>query len=366
MNTGLYIHIPFCRSKCIYCDFYSTPALERMENVVDGLISELRYRRDEISADFHTVYIGGGTPSVLPPQLLERLVDAINIKAVEEFTIEVNPDDVTPSAAAHWHNLGINRVSIGIQSLRDPILKMIGRRHTAAQAFAAINTIFDSGIHEISADLIYGLPGLEEKEWAQDLETLLNAPITHLSAYCLTYHEGTMLHKMLCQGRVSPVSDELIELQFNALRKITADHGFEHYEISNFAKPGHRSLHNSSYWNPDSRWLGIGPSAHSFDGSSRRIDDSRISSWLNRLPYPCDIDEEDDIDRLNDNIVTALRTVDGLDLGTVPAPYRRQLLDEARRFIAHGNMTVRDNHISIPSSRWLTSDAYIRNLIILH
>jgi len=340
--------------------------MDSMSRVVDGLVAELRHRRGEIQQPFTTAYIGGGTPSVLNPAMLTKLVNAIDSSQLEEFTIEVNPDDVTADAVALWLSLGINRVSIGVQSLRDSILSFIGRRHDAARALDAIDTIRSGGIKNISADLIYGLPGLSQQWWEQDLEKLLSSHITHLSAYCLTWNEGTRLYNLWRRGRVAPASDDTIEAQFNALRHITAKHGFDHYEISNFARPGFRSRHNSAYWNPCSRWLGIGPSAHSFDGDTRRIDDSHISSWLSRLPYPCDIDPEDDIDRINDNIVTALRTADGLDLTTIPATYRATILASAATDLKNGTLIHTSDRLAIPPSHWLTSDSYIRNLIILH
>ncbi len=366
MNTGLYIHIPFCRSKCIYCDFYSTPAMGAMERVVEGIIAEYGYRRDEIAAPFQTVYIGGGTPSVLPANLFSRLIDTIDLTGVEEFTIEVNPEDVTTESVAFWRSLGVNRISMGVQSLRDPILTFIGRRHSANQAIAAIDLLSQGGIANVSVDLIYGLPGLSVDDWKEDLRRVLSMPVTHMSAYCLSWYEGTRLHKMWRQGRTEPVDDDIIDGQFSALQQIAAQHGFEHYEISNLARPGFQSRHNTAYWNPDSQWLGLGPSAHSFDGNLRRIDDSRISSWLHRLPYPCDIDEEDAIDRLNDNIVTALRTSHGLDLSKIPSKYKKQIIADAKPSLRAGHIELSDDHLRIPAHHWLTSDTIIRQLIVLH
>lgn len=363
--AGLYIHIPYCRSKCIYCDFYSHTKLSEMEQTVAGLIQEYNYRRKEIDEPFTTIYIGGGTPSVLPSALLESLVAELDKSHVIEFTIEANPDNISRETVSIWKDLGINRVSLGVQTLNDKVLKSIGRRHTAKQAVEAINIISDCGISNISADLIYGLPGIDEKSWEHDLKTLLSTPIKHLSAYCLTYNEGTMLYKMWQQGRVFPATDEEIENRFNALRRLTAEAGFEHYEISNFARPGFRSRHNSSYWSPESKWLGIGPSAHSFDGKVRRIDIPDTKAWNEHLPYPCEIDTEDELDMVNDYIVTGLRTLDGLEIERIPEKYRARLLNEAAGFIKEGSIVLNNGRMSINPEKWLISDSYIRELIII-
>lgn len=362
--AGLYIHIPFCRSKCIYCDFYSVPRRQDVDRVIDGLISEYQARRHEIAADFDTIYIGGGTPSVLTPAQLTRLFALLPVSQAREITIEVNPDNVTPDIVRLWRELGINRVSIGVQSLDDGILRSIGRRHDSARALRAIDTLLHEDIDNISADMIYALPGLTPQMWENHLERILRSGIKHLSAYCLTYHEDTPLYRLWEKGKILPASDEIIEQQFDILRQLTAREGFEHYEISNFALPGWRSHHNSSYWDPNSSWLGIGPSAHSFDGKKRRIDHPDISRWIESLPTPFEIDEETPLDIVNDNIVTALRTLEGLDLRTVPAEYRPTILAEARPFIISGHMTLRDDHLAIHPSKWLLSDHYIRTLLL--
>ena len=363
--AGLYVHIPFCHSKCIYCDFYSTPRREDVDAVVDGLISEFKHRCREISEPFETIYFGGGTPSILSPSQFEILCEVLPIKSAKEFTIEVNPEDVSDETVRVWKACGVNRISMGVQTLNDDVLRKIGRRHSSRQVYEAINSFTKHGITNISLDLIYGLPGIDQSGWEDDLNRTLSLPIKHLSAYCLTYHEGTMLYKMAKTGRVLPMDEDETVRRFEALRAITAEHGFEHYEISNFARKGFRSRHNSSYWNPRSKWLGLGPSAHSFDGHTRRIDIPDIKTWLQKLPAPYEIDEENDLDRINDNIVTALRTIDGIDLDTIPPEFRSRLLLDARPYIERGNMVLTDTHLSIPPSQWLMSDSYIRDLIIL-
>lgn len=360
---GLYVHIPFCRSKCTYCDFYSVPRTEYMERVASGLVVEYRTRLNEMNGKFDTIYFGGGTPSAMPVHLLNLICDNLPFDDILEATIEVNPDDVTEENVAMWHKLGFNRVSMGIQSLDASALRRIGRRHTPEKALEAIYLLHRGGITNISVDLIYGLPGQSINDWERDLSTIMAQPITHLSAYSLTYHEDTMLYKQMLAGKIVPADDETVIKYFETLRRTAASHGFEHYEISNLCRPGFRSIHNSAYWNPESRWLGIGPSAHSFDGQIRRIDFSSIDAWLDALPHPYEIEEETELDRINDNIVTALRTAAGLDLATLPVQLRQNIIAEAGRFIAAGHMRLSDNHLSILPSHWIISDSYIRDLI---
>lgn len=326
---------------------------------------EFESRKDEIVETFTTIYIGGGTPSVVPVDILLPLIESLPTESVREFTIEANPDNITPELVARWKQAGINRVSLGVQTLDDKVLKSIGRRHNGRQAIEAIKMIAEGGINNISADLIYGLPGISQNRWEQDLDAILSTPVTHLSAYSLTYTEGTMLYKLWQQNRITPLSDEGTELRFNTLRNMTAAAGFEHYEISNFAKKGYKSQHNSTYWMPEGKWLGLGPSAHSFDGTTRRIDIPDTSEWLSRLPHPYTIDEETDLDRVNDIIVTTLRTANGLNLNDIPEKYRHRVLESASRHIASGAITKNFENLRIEQSLWLISDAFIRDLIIL-
>lgn len=339
--------------------------LSAMEDVVKGIMQEFEYRKDEINEPFTTVYIGGGTPSVVPVDILMPLIESLPLDHVREFTIEANPDNISPELVSQWKRAGINRVSLGVQTLDDKVLKSIGRRHNGRQAIDAIKMIAEGGINNISADLIYGLPGISQNRWEQDLDAILNTSITHLSAYSLTFTEGTMLYKMWQQNRVSPLSDEETELRFNTLRIMTDAAGFEHYEISNFAKSGFQSQHNSTYWKPCGKWLGLGPSAHSFDGATRRIDIPDISEWLSALPRPYTIDEESDLDRINDIIVTTLRTANGLNLNDIPAEHRLKVLESASRHIESGAITKNSDILKIEQSHWLISDSYIRDLIIL-
>lgn len=361
--TSIYVHIPFCHSRCIYCDFYSLPGLRRAAEVADGIVAEYTARRGELSEPPSTVYFGGGTPSSLPVEILARIVEALPLESVTEFTIEANPEDIDAGKVDAWRRMGVNRVSMGIQTLDDAALRRMGRRHSAAQAMEAVDIIHGAGIDNISVDMIYGLPGLTPERWQEDLRRVLALAVDHLSAYCLTYNEGTVLYRQMQQGKVTPADDDTIAAQYEILCRESDGAGFEHYEISNFARPGQRSRHNSAYWNPDSQWLGLGPSAHSFDGKVRRIDIADTGRWLESLPRPFEIDEETPLDRINDTIVTSLRTLEGLDLGRMPDDIAHGIMADAARFVESCHMQFDGRRLSIQPARWLTADAYIRELI---
>ncbi len=367
MAHGIYIHIPYCRGKCVYCDFYSVPSRRGMEAVAEGIAAELRAALATPGLPpVSTVYIGGGTPSVMPPELLATIAREIPADAVEEFTVEANPDDVTPQWTEAMRAMGVNRVSMGVQSLDDAVLRSIGRRHTAAEAVAAVDTLISGGIDNVSCDLIYGLPGQSYEGWERDLRALLELPLAHLSAYCLTWAEGTPLYRMMMAGKAAPADDADLAARYELLERLTAEAGYEHYEISNFARPGRRSRHNSLYWARDGRWIGAGPAAHSYDGTVRRANPCDIAGWLARLPYPGEAEDESALDRINDRVVSALRTAEGLDLEELPPQARRKLLAAAGRFIAAGLMSTSGSRVAIPSAHWFISDSIIRELLIEH
>lgn len=362
--AGLYVHIPFCHTKCLYCDFYSLPGKRNFNEVITGIISEYRLREDEIKDKFESIYIGGGTPSILPEDLISELMLNLPVDSAEEITIEVNPEDVNENKVRTWKSLGINRVSIGIQSLDNQILKRIGRRHSSEKALEAIKTIQDSGIRNISVDLIYGLPGLTSDKWEKTLNSLIDTGIKHISAYCLTFYENTPLYKLLKQGKITEQDDDNIAQQFDILRKVSQARGFEHYEISNLAIPGYESRHNSIYWRTDGKWLGIGPAAHSFDGKIRRIDKENISEWMASFPRPFNVEPESEIDIINDFIVGALRTTAGLDLSTLESSYADIIRSQARRFINSGELELNGDSLRIIPDKWLISDFYIREIML--
>ena len=375
MPAGLYVHLPFCKSKCPYCDFYSAPRLALIDDYISAILSELSIRITEVPQPFVTLYIGGGTPSVLSLSQLSRLVEGIVAKidfsAIEEFTIEANPDDVTPEWASGVKSLGVNRVSIGVQSLIDEELQAINRRHDAAKALDAINILRNTGISEISADLIYGLPLQTVDSWRYSLKTLLSLHLPHFSAYCLSYEQGTRLYAMRSTGKITETEEDTIAEMNRILVTEATSEGYQHYEISNFCLPCHQSRHNSAYWNL-SPYLGLGPSAHSFDGSVRRYNPANLNDYitsLNRGVLTTVIDDETPSQRINDYIITALRTSAGIDINLMrhhfPAPLVNEFLSKAHLAVANGSLIPNPSGgFSIPPERLLVADSIMVNLLV--
>ncbi len=372
--SGLYIHVPYCHAKCAYCDFYSTPSDAGKEEFVNALLNEFQARRDEIPGPVDTIYIGGGTPSSLPTRLLDRIISALPTDELTEFTIEVNPEDINENFT-HWlRGTPITRVSMGVQSFDDVTLHAIGRRHTAAQAAEAIRLLQDTGL-SISLDLIYGLPGQTIEKWEESVVNILQFKPEHLSAYLLSYEPGTRLTAMLNAGKIQPVpTDTLVEM-YHLLCRLTSSAGYDHYEISNFARPGHQARHNSSYWNL-TPYLGLGPGAHSYDGArTRSYNPHNLRAYISASGIGVTVHETENIDEAyNDFCMVSLRTKRGLDLALVHdlfgermAEYTdriatslatRQLLEVRQSAVRTGYCNYR-----IPETEWLTADATITHFI---
>lgn len=342
---GIYIHVPFCQSRCIYCDFYSTTYVaEWKRSYVDSLKREMQLRREEIDVTrVPSLYIGGGTPSQLPSTLLQEVFRAIQenftLAKDAEVTIEANPDDVTPEWLAALSQTPVNRISMGVQTFSDSLLRFLNRRHTSHQAIEAVQRCQDAGYSNICLDLIYGLPGQTFEDWCRDVKLLLSLDVPHLSAYALSYEEGTVLSKMLQDGKVNEASDELSWQMYEYLMNETAAAGMEHYEISNFAKPGMHSRHNSSYWD-GSPYLGLGPGAHSFDGGCvRRSNDTSLKDYVCStadVPHQKEVlTPEEQYDEL---VMTRLRTALGLSLSLLTPEQRSYCMEMAEPHIHSGNL----------------------------
>lgn len=368
-SVGLYIHIPFCHSKCYYCDFYSRPLKEDTRGFVDALSVELSLRITS-ETRLRTVYIGGGTPSILPLNQLERLLKGIKKEnALLEFTIEANPEDVSREWLETVKRLGIDRVSMGVQTFDDAKLRVIGRRHTSTEARRAIEAIIESGLN-YSIDLIYGLPGQSVKEWNDNLNILGEYCPPHFSAYGLSYEPGTRLYAGLQAGRYIQCSEEDVLTMYENLVEFAVKHGYEHYEISNFSVPGKESVHNSSYWD-GIPYIGIGPGAHSFDGVNRFYNPADSKGYVDKLKrgeLPLVMDAETDEERLNDIVISSLRTRKGLDWSRIAGFDDRivgRLRENMTREERKGNLRVNSvgNYI-IPHSKWLVSDDIFRNVMI--
>lgn len=340
--AGLYVHIPFCRHKCAYCDFYSGPLRGfSPEEYAAALRRELAAR--SIASEYSTVYIGGGTPSTMPPSLLAPFFALSR----GEKTIEVNPEDVSPGVAEQWLEAGANRVSMGVQSLIDSELAAVGRRHSAAQAIEAFHTLRHAGFANISLDLIYGLPGQTVQSWRQSLEGLLKLAPEHLSAYSLSYEPGTLLHTRLITGKIREAAEDDVVQMYDDLCRLTREAGFEHYEIANFALPGLHSRHNSSYWD-STPYLGLGPGAHSFDGTLRTFNPPNLQAYMQNPAEAFQTDPETATERHNDVIMTALRTARGVN----PEILTSKELQYAK---THLQQTPA-GHFRIPESAWLLAD----------
>lgn len=370
--AGLYIHIPYCHAKCAYCDFYSIPKIDNLNQYIDALITEMKLRKDEISPNLiSTVYIGGGTPSILPFNQLSKLIKNIyNLygKIFIEFTIEANPEDITPQWCKNIYNIGINRVSMGIQSFSDIELKAINRRHNSQQALNTIDIMRENGIVNISGDIIYGLPHQDIDSWNMSLDKLLSLYLPHFSAYLLSYEPGTKLYAQLITGKLSEASDSLVTSMYNTLIDKAAKCGYNHYEISNFSLEGKQAIHNTNYWKNEP-YIGLGVSAHSFDGINRRYNPSNIKSYIsslleNKLCYI--IENESETERYNDMIITRLRTSDGINVNELKnnwSKFYNQFIITAQTLINEGKIISDNSKIYIPEKYMLLSDSIMREFI---
>ena len=367
---GIYIHVPFCQKRCIYCDFYSTTCgLEWKQVYVKALSREMERRRAETDLSrVPSLYIGGGTPSQLPPSLMEEVFLAIlfnfTLLPEAEVTIEANPDDVTPEWVAMLRHTPVNRISMGVQTFSDPLLHFLNRRHTSQQALAAVRRCQDAGYTNISLDLIYGLPGQTLNDWKQDVCRLLSLDVPHLSAYALSYEEGTILYKMLSEGRISEASEESSWQMYEYLMDKTAAAGMEHYEISNFAKPGMHSRHNSSYWT-GAPYLGLGPGAHSYDGDNvRRANDASLKDYVEAaedVPHQVEILTTEE--RYDELVMTRLRTSNGLSLDLLLPEQQTYCLQMAQPHIESGNLLLEDAVLRLSRKGIFVSNTVISDLM---
>ena len=373
---GLYIHIPFCKSRCIYCGFYSTVGLNLRQQYVEAVCKEMDDRRRLMDDGrrkkedvVKTIYLGGGTPSQLTTEQLRQLfrnIYKVYGTEAEEVTIEMNPDDVTETYAEALPQMGINRVSMGAQTFDNKRLQFLHRRHRAEQVGLAVERLRKAGIHNISIDLMYGFPDETLDDWKRDIEAALALNVEHISAYCLMIEEGTVLYEQMRNEKGEMRNEEELERQMYELLidKLTGA-GYEHYEISNFAKPGYRSRHNSSYWH-DVPYIGLGAAAHSYDGTCRSWNVADIKEYISAIERgerPAEYEILDDDTRYNDRITVALRTSDGLDLTTLSEKHRRYCLKEAERYISNGLLRLEDNRLVLTRKGLFVSDMVMSGLV---
>ena len=374
--TGLYIHIPFCKSRCIYCAFYSTTAEQMKQAYVDAVCREMELRKavyekegKDVGKTIATVYLGGGTPSQLSPTQLQQLFDTIarhyDVSDDAEITIECNPDDVTEAFAELLRSLPVNRVSMGAQTFDDDRLQFIHRRHTSEQVTTAIQRLREKGIHNISIDLMYGFPDETLEEWEYDIQQALALNVEHISAYALTYEEGTPLYRLLEEGKVKEIDEERSLAMYDRLIDRLQEAGYEHYEISNFARKGWRSRHNSSYWQLVP-YIGIGAAAHSYDGRRRQWNIADINSYINHIQQgivPAEGELLDKDSRYNDHVMLALRTCEGLDLSTLDSDERSYCEETAKKFVLDGLLVKTDNHLRLSRKGLFVSDMIMSELM---
>jgi oxygen-independent coproporphyrinogen-3 oxidase len=327
--AGIYIHIPFCKQACYYCNFHFSTSPVLKDEMIAALIKEINLSSASLVNDndekeiIETIYFGGGTPSLLNNVDIEYLLAAVKnnytISADTEITIEANPDDISSEKLSSWKEAGIKRLSIGIQSFNKKDLEWMNRAHNSIQALECISRAKDAGFNNFSVDLIYGIPGLTDEEWKMNVDRVIHFEAPHIACYALTVEPKTALQKLIVLKKKADVNTDDQARQFLLLMQWMKDAGYEHYEISNFAKPGFRSRHNSSYWQ-GKKYIGIGPSAHSYDGKSRRWNVANNTLYIQSIKnniIPFEEEKLTDAERLNEYIMTSLRTIEGLDLKIV-------------------------------------------------
>lgn len=372
--SGLYIHIPFCASRCIYCAFYSTVKHKQRSAYIDSVIREMQLRTDFLpqgeDATINTIYVGGGTPSQISTTDIDCLFNNIYKVygcASRETTVEVNPDDVDANLVQCLVANGVNRVSMGAQTFDDERLRWLHRRHTSKQVYEAVDRLRQAGIKRISVDLMYGFPNQTTEQWQYDIDEVLRLGVEHVSAYSLMYEEGTPLYRMLEKHEINEVDEELSLWMYNKLVEQLRSAGYEHYEVSNFALPGCRAQHNSSYWN-DTPYIGLGAAAHSYNRNVRQWNVSDIDAYMaaineGRVPF-----EQEKIDadtHYDDLVTTALRTSDGLDLTMLSAQYQEYLLKMARPHLLAKRMEQKGNRIRICEESFMISDLIMSDLMFV-
>ena len=360
--AGIYIHIPFCKSRCKYCDFFSTTHLQKQAQYVEAVLAEWQMRQHEATEPIHTIYIGGGTPSTLDTDALARILQAILDTCTDhrphEITIEANPGDITLEKAQAWRAMGINRLSMGVQSFHDHLLQLIGRRHNAKQAIQAVQLAQAAGFDNISIDLMYALPDQTMQMWQQDVQQALSLGVQHISSYGLIYEDGTVLTTLLEHGQIEAVDEDTEMRMYDYLVEELIANGYVHYEVSNFALPNRHSMHNSSYWN-DTPYIGLGAGAHSYDGQQRQWNISDLDIYIERALAH---DLQPEIETLTpeqkhtERIMLGLRTCQGV-------PKELINFSNALPYLQQGLLVEKDNRIAATTQGYHILNRIIEDLI---
>jgi oxygen-independent coproporphyrinogen-3 oxidase len=373
--AGIYIHIPFCRKACHYCNFHFSTTHHQIEPMMAAIEKEAVLQKDYLSEPIETIYFGGGTPSLLSIHQLQKIMDILRseyqIAANTEITLETNPDDFEEEKLQAWKKMGINRLSIGIQSFFEADLQWMNRAHNAAQADSCIRMAKDAGFDNITIDLIYGTPTLTDEVWKENVDKALSLGIDHISCYALTVEPKTGLEKMIQQKKIEAVDPDKQARHFSLLMQWLAEVGFDHYEISNFSKPGKKSKHNSNYWN-GVYYLGLGPSAHSFNGRSRQWNIANNALYIQSLAkdqVPFELEILSSMEQLNEYIMTSLRTMEGLSLETVSRKWSEkemhQIIEIAQKPILQGYMILKDKNLILTNAGKLMADGIASDLFFI-
>lgn len=371
--AGIYIHIPFCKKACNYCNFHFSTSLKQKNELIDALLKEADLRKDYLGQQqVETIYFGGGTPSILEVSELQAILHIIqtdfNVVMAPEITLEANPDDISAEKIDAWRNAGINRLSIGIQSFFQADLEWMNRAHSARQAIDSIAIARAGGINNLTIDLIYGTPQLTDEQWIHNLETAVEAGVKHLSCYALTVEPTTLLDQHIRTKRIGELDPEQQARQFSIMVHYLESTGFEHYEISNFAVPGFRSKHNSSYWK-GAHYLGLGPSAHSFNGHQRSWNIANNALYIQSVNAGTPKQEMEELSetmRLNEYVMTSCRTLEGISLihfaDTFGIEQKKLLENKAAKFIAQGRMHKLDDRLVLSKEGRLFADGIAAEL----
>ncbi|MDE6140019.1 MAG: radical SAM family heme chaperone HemW [Alistipes sp.] len=366
----LYIHIPYCKRICSYCDFYRTAALRSLPATLDTMHREMHRRRDYLADKrIRTVYFGGGTPSLAAPEALQRLIDTADTLwdcgHLEEVTVEANPDDITRDYVAALRRTAVDRVSLGIQSFDDRVLRLMNRRHTAAEATDAVKRLQDAGYENMSIDLIFGIDGFGGRVLDESLQRAAELSVAHVSAYHLTIEPRTLFARRVEEGKMHEVGEDVSEREFGRVHDILTDAGYEHYEVSNYAMPGHRARHNSAYWTGEA-YLGIGPGAHSFDGDRERCRCSSTAEEYSRGEIGFETETLSPGQQFDEYVMVSLRCAEGIDMAYVESRFGSQhaakMLAAADRWLESGDLIADGGRLRIPPERFLISDAVIESL----
>lgn len=372
-SAGIYLHIPFCKTRCTYCDFYTLTNESQIDKFVESICTEAALRKDEIQEEVKTVYFGGGTPSRLSINHFKKIFEALylnyRIDSKAEITVEANPDDLSDGYLKTLSQLPVNRLSIGIQSFNDEELKFLSRRHSSQQAISSVKTAQSLGFNNISVDLMYGLPDQTEEIWRDNLEQMTNLGVQHLSAYHLIYEEKTRMYNMLKAGKIKPVDEELSTTMFSMLIDWMTSHNFIQYEISAFGKEGYFSQHNTSYWK-NKKYLGLGPAAHSYNGFNRSWNIASLHRYIKGVEAGNLEREAENLsinERYNEFILTGLRTMWGVDLSDMINMFGEEIynycVEIAQAYINDGKLIIQENTLKLTQKGVFISDGIMSDLM---